>query len=77
MRQRYPQNWLIQVATKALKYFLLSLASCTLTYVVSIFLQFGLLANIMVAILEHVLARVFVLVVCLVVIAVITESLKN
>ena len=77
MRQRYPQNWLLRVATKALKYFLLSLASCTLTYVVSVILKLGLLANIMVAVLEHVLARALVLVVCLVVIAVITESLKN
>ena len=77
MRQRYPQNWLLQGAIKASKYFLLSLASCTLTYVVSIFLQFGFLASIMIAVLEHVLARVFVLVVCLVIVAVITESLKN
>ena len=43
MRQRQSQSWLMIAATKAVKYFLLSLAGCTVTYIVSMVLEVGLL----------------------------------
>jgi hypothetical protein len=77
MKQRQPQNWLLELAVKALKYFLLSLAGCTIAYVVSVVLELSLITHFAIALLERVLSRVLVLVTCLLAIAVITESLRS
>jgi uncharacterized Tic20 family protein len=76
MRQPQPRNWLLDLAVKSLKYFLLSLAGCTIAYVVSAVLEISLIADIAVGILEHFLVKALVLVSCLIAIAVITESLR-
>ena len=77
IKPAYLQSLPLYAASKAVKYFLLSLVGCTLACFVSILLDLGFLTNIMVVFLEHVLTRAFVLIVCLIAIAVIAESLKN
>jgi membrane protein DedA with SNARE-associated domain len=76
MRQQQPRNWLMELAVKALKYFLLSLAGCTIAYVVSVALGISFVSKAAVIFLEHILARAFILVVCLVAVVVIAESLR-
>lgn len=76
MRQQHSHSWLLRLAIIALKYFLLSLASCTVTYVVSTVLSLGVLASLMIWLLEKLALRALVLVFCLGAIAVITESLR-
>lgn len=77
MRQQHSHSWLLKLATKTLKYFLLGLASCTVTYVVSTVLGLGLLSSLMIVLLEKLALRALVLVFCLGAIAVITESLRS
>ena len=77
MRQQHSHSWLLKLATKTLKYFLLSLASCTVTYVVSTVLGLGVLSSLMIVLLEKLALRALVLVFCLGAIAVITESLRQ
>lgn len=77
MTRQQNQHMLLCSAMKAIKYFLLGLASCTLTYVISMALNLNWLANLMVAILKHGLLRASVLLICLIAIAVITESIKS
>lgn len=77
MRQRQSRSWLLTAATKAVKYFLLGLASCTIAYIVSVALEFGFLTTLAIAILEQFLSKASVLVLCLVVTAAIAESLKS
>lgn len=76
MRQSSSSS-LLPFTTKALKYFFLGLAGCTVAYFTSVVLQFGLLADLMVTCLEQVFSRGFVLLICLGAIAVITESLRS
>lgn len=76
MRQQQPRNWLMALAAKALKYFLLSLAGCTIAYVTSVVLEISFVREVVVVILEQILAKVSILVVCLIAIAVISESLR-
>ncbi|MFG6097367.1 hypothetical protein SPB21_19030 [Leptothoe sp. ISB3NOV94-8A] len=77
MRHPYSYSWLLRIAAKALKYFLLSLAGCTIASVISIVLDFEIVLTLMVAILEHILSRAFVLVLCLGAVSVITESVRS
>ncbi|MGD1929226.1 MAG: hypothetical protein ACFB12_09955 [Leptolyngbyaceae cyanobacterium] len=77
MRQQHSHSWLLKLATKTLKYFLLGLASCTVTYVVSTVLGLGVLSSLMILLLEKFALRALVLVFCLGAIAVITESLRS
>jgi hypothetical protein len=77
MRHPYSHHWPLRVATKVLKYFLLGLAGCTLTYAIASVFNLGLLATLMVTVLEQVLGRALVLVICLGAIAIITESLNT
>ncbi|MEM6518049.1 MAG: hypothetical protein AAF892_02585 [Cyanobacteria bacterium P01_D01_bin.71] len=75
MRQQRPRSWLMTLVAKALKYFLLSLAGCTIAYVASVALDISLVTKVAIAILEQVLARAMILVMCLIAIAAIAESL--
>ncbi|MDA0265881.1 MAG: hypothetical protein O3A14_02720 [Cyanobacteria bacterium] len=77
MRHPYSHHWPLRIATKVLKYFLLGLAGCTLTYVIAWGFNLALLSTLMVTVLEQVLGRALVLVICLGAIAVITESLST
>jgi hypothetical protein len=76
MRQQQPRNWLMALAAKALKYFLLSLAGCTIAYVASVVLEISFVSTVAIIILEQILARASILVVCLIAIAAIAESLR-
>ena len=76
MRQQQPRNWLVVLAAKALKYFLLSLAGCTIAYIASVVLEISFVSTVAVVILEQILARASILVVCLIAIAAIAESLR-
>lgn len=76
MRQRQPYSWLFKLAAKALKYFLLGMAGCTVTYVLAAVLSFGGIVSLMVWLLEALALRALVVVFCLGAIAVIAESLR-
>lgn len=52
MRQQHSHSCLFRLATKILKYFLLGLASCTMTYVVSTVFSFEVLSSLMIVLLE-------------------------
>lgn len=43
MRQQYPYSWLLRIAAQASKYFLLGLVGCSITYILSIVLEFAIL----------------------------------
>lgn len=75
MRQQHSYSWLFKLATKVLKYFLLSLAGCTVTYIMASVLSLGGIASLMIWLLEKLALRVLVVVFCLGAIAVIAESL--
>lgn len=77
MRHPHSPSYLLQLATQVLKYFLLSLAGCTIAYFISIVLDLEIVSRLMIAVLEHGLSRAFVLMMCLGAIAVITESLRQ
>jgi hypothetical protein len=77
MRQHHSHSWLFRFATKVLKYFLLGLAGCTVTYVLAHVLSLGGVVRLMVLVLEKLLLRAFVVVFCLGTIAIITESLRQ
>ncbi len=76
MRQQQPRKWLLELAAIALKYFLLSLAGCTIAYIVSVVFDISLVSAIAILVLEQILARAFILVGCLIAIAAIAESLR-
>lgn len=76
VRQKHSHSWLFELATKALKYFLLGLTGCTVTYVLASVLSLGGIASLMVLLLEKLAMRALVVVFCLGAIAVITESLR-
>lgn len=77
MRCKQSQSWILLLATRSFKYLFLSATSCILTYVVSIALRLNYLADISTKILFHGLSRAGVVVLCLIVVAVITESLRQ
>ncbi|MBD1877125.1 hypothetical protein H6F75_26940 [Nodosilinea sp. FACHB-131] len=56
-----------------MKYFLLSLAGCTIAYVAAVVLEISFVSIVS---LEQILARASILVVCLIAIAVIAKSLR-
>ena len=76
MKQQQPRYWLLELAAEALKYFLLSLAGCTIAYVASVVLEINFVSKVAIVFLEQILARAFILVLCLIAIAAITESLR-
>jgi hypothetical protein len=67
----------MELTVKALKYFLLSLAGCTIAYIASVVLELSVITHMAIALLEQVLSRALVLVICLLAMAVITESLRG
>lgn len=77
MRQQHSHSCLFRLATKILKYFLLGLASCTMTYVVSTVFSLEVLSSLMIVLLEKLALRALVLVFCVCAIAVIAESLRS
>ncbi|MEM6433700.1 MAG: hypothetical protein AAF773_07585 [Cyanobacteria bacterium P01_D01_bin.115] len=77
MKHQQPRNWLMELAVKALKYFLLNLAGCTIAYVVSVVLEMSFVTEVAIVVLEQFLARALILMICLIAIAVITESLRS
>jgi len=77
MRRQSSPKSLLPVTVRPLKYFLLALTGCTVAYVVSVVLALSWVSGLMIACLEQVFSRGFVLLLCLGAIAVITESLKS
>ncbi|MEM6425584.1 MAG: hypothetical protein AAGF66_11385 [Cyanobacteria bacterium P01_H01_bin.119] len=78
MRQRHNHRHLLLWSTaKAIKYFLLSVASCTLAYFISMIFSLHWLSGWMTTVLQHVLPQASALLGCLTAIAVISESLKS
>ncbi|NEQ42763.1 MAG: hypothetical protein F6K00_04035 [Leptolyngbya sp. SIOISBB] len=76
-RQQHSQSWLFRLATRAVKYFLLGLAGCTVTYVMAWVFNLEVVACLMIWLLERLAVRSLVLVFCLGTMAVITESLRS
>lgn len=77
MKQQQRRSWLLELTAKVLKYFLLSLAGCTLAYVVAFVLGWWPITDFIVLALEQLLLRGLVLIGCLGAITAIAESLKN
>ena len=75
MQRKHSHRWLLRIAGKALKYLLLGLAGCTVTYVMASILSLGGVASLMALLLEKVAVRALVIVFCLGSIAAITESI--
>ena len=76
MKQQQPRSWLLDLTTRVLKYFLLSLAGCTLAYTVAFVLEWWLITDLIVTALEHLLLQALVLIGCLAAIAIIIESIR-
>ena len=76
MRHRYPHSRLWRLATHALKYFLLGLAGCTVTYFTATALDLSMVTNLLVALIEAVFVQLAVLLTALLIIAIIFESLR-
>jgi hypothetical protein len=72
---RTSQTQLLRLAAKVLKYFSLVVAGCILAYILSMVFSVPFLATLVVLFLKHIASRVFVLVVCFVVIAIVVESI--
>jgi membrane protein DedA with SNARE-associated domain len=66
----------MEIGVKALKYFLLSLAGCTIAYFIALVLGIYFIADIATAFLTYIAAKVAALIGCLLAIAVITESIR-
>ena len=64
------------LAIRAVKYFLLSVAGCTISYMASVVLEISFITTVIIILLEQVLARSLILGLCLVATTVITESLR-
>jgi hypothetical protein len=77
MKKSAPYGWLLRTTARVLKYFLLSLAGCTVAYCVSAVLDLAHVVQLLTWLLEQVMPRALVLVMCLGTIAVITESLRH
>ncbi|WOD40906.1 hypothetical protein [Nodosilinea sp. E11] len=77
MRRPHRQSGLMPLTFKLVKYFLLTLAGFTITYIAAIVLDLPLVAEIIVVVLERGLGRSLVLLGCLWAIAVINESARS
>ncbi|MBD2108795.1 hypothetical protein [Nodosilinea sp. FACHB-13] len=77
MRCPRPNHWLLALCTQVLKYFLLSVAGCTVAYIAAIALNWGLLAEAAAFLLAYLLRQGFLLVICLVAITIISESIQG
>ncbi|MEM6427392.1 MAG: hypothetical protein AAF728_19875 [Cyanobacteria bacterium P01_D01_bin.128] len=76
MRQQRPRHHrLLWLAAQATKYFLLTIAACTLVYLVALALNFGFLMTFLDALMAHLFYRALVLLLCLVSAAAIAESI--
>ncbi|NEP63675.1 MAG: hypothetical protein F6K31_43420 [Symploca sp. SIO2G7] len=64
------------LAIKVVKYFLLSMAGCTISYIASAVLEMSFITVIVVVFIEQVLARALILLLCLLAVTAITESLR-
>lgn len=76
MKQQEPRRWLLELTFKAVKYFLLALAGCAITYIMAFTLEYWLITKVIMIAIEHLLLRVSVLIGCLATAAVITESIR-
>lgn len=77
MRRQQTSNWLMILAIKAVKYFLLSVAGCTISYIASIALEMDFITAVVIILLEQVLARALILLLCLLAITILIESLRS
>lgn len=76
MRRQQTNNWLMLLAIKAVKYFLLSMAGFTISYIASAVLEISFITMIVVIFIEQVLARALILLLCLLAATAINESLR-
>ncbi len=76
MSQQQSSNWLMKFTVRAVKYFLLSVAGCMISYMASVVLEMSFITKVIIVVLEQVLSRAMMLVLCLTAITVITESLR-
>jgi hypothetical protein len=77
MRPPYPRRHLLHLSQQGIQLFLGLLAGSTLVYVLALTLKLSPLADLMVVLLERVLSRLGVMVLCLSAIAAIRESLRS
>jgi hypothetical protein len=76
MRHPYPRRRLLRLSQQGIQLFLGLLAGSTVVYVLALTLKLSPLADLMVILLERVLSRLGVMVLCLSAIAAIRESLR-
>ena len=76
MKQQEPRRWLLELTFKAVKYFLLTLAGCTIAYIMAFILECWLITEVIMIVVEHLLLRASVLIGCLAAIAIIAESIR-
>ena len=76
MKQQEPRRWLLKLTFKAVKYFLLALAGCAIAYIMAFTLEYWLITEVIMIVVEHLLLRASVLIGCLAAAAVITESVR-
>jgi hypothetical protein len=76
MQRPRRHNHLLELAFKAVKYFLLGVAGCTIAYVIALVLGWLSMAMAIAVFFEWVLVRSLVLLGCLWAIAVINESTR-
>jgi hypothetical protein len=76
MKQQEPRRWLLELTFKAVKYFLLALAGCAIAYIMAFMLEYWLITEVIMIVVEHLVLRVLVLIGCLAAVAVITESVR-
>lgn len=77
MKKSAPYSWLLRTTARVVKYFLLSLAGCTVAYCVSAVLDLVHVIQLLTWLLEQVMPRAFALVICLGITAMIAESLRH
>ena len=76
MKQQEPRRWLLKLTFKAVKYLFLSLAGCTIAYIMALVLGYTVITEVIAIAVEHFLFRALVLIGCLAAAAVITESVR-
>jgi len=76
MKQQEPRRWLLKLTFKAVKYLFLSLAGCTIAYIMAFILGYTVITEVIAIAVEHFLFRALVLIGCLAAAAVITESVR-
>lgn len=77
MQRPRSQTQLLAMTFRLVKYFLLGLAGCTISYLVALVLDLPIVASAIVFFLDQILARSLVLLGCLWAIAVINESARQ